>query len=127
MELFIWQLNNGQLLLSRSSLIMMRRSIHPEDSAKYRVYKIGLADTLNGGKDYLEWPSEYGAEVNENDLPVIFNHQRSGQVTIRWIQPLMTEKSGIITLHTPVMPIEIHQATYHLNGDYRVGLKMLYF
>ena len=88
-------------------------NVHPEDSVKYRVYKIGLVDTLNGGKDYLEWPSEYGAEINKYGYPVIYNHQmiwscyNSLDSTIGYRKHWNNHIDSL-----PVMPIEIHQTVY---------------
>lgn len=50
-------------------------NVQPEDSIKYRVYKIELNDTLNPGDDYKEWPGYFGAPVNEFGNPVINNDQ----------------------------------------------------
>lgn len=35
----------------------------------FRVYKIGLADSLPRQTDYLEWPAQYGAPVNPDGTP----------------------------------------------------------
>ena len=88
-------------------------NVHPEDSAKYRVYKIGLADTLNAGKDYLEWPSEYGAEAGTSGFPLIYNHQMMWTIYNSQDSSINDRKvwnSHIDTL--PVVPIEIHQVAY---------------
>ena len=88
-------------------------NVQPEDSLKYRVYKIGLADTLNAGKDYLEWPSELGAETNEFDLPVIYNHQMIWTSYNSLDSSIGERKRWNEHLDTlPVMPIEIHQVAY---------------
>jgi len=88
-------------------------NVHPEDSLKYRVYKIGLADTLNAGKDYLEWPSKLGAETNEFGLPIIYNHQMIWTSYNSLDSSIGERKRWNEHLDTlPVMPIEIHQIAY---------------
>ncbi len=88
-------------------------NVRPEDSAKYRFYKIGLDDTLNPGKDYLEWPSEYGAEVGTSGFPLIYNQQMTWTIYNSQDSSINDRKvwnSHIDTL--PVVPIEIHQVAY---------------
>lgn len=88
-------------------------NVHPEDSAKYRVYKIGLDDTLNPGKDYLEWPSEYGAEVSASGFPVIYGHQNAWTVYNAADSSIGYRKLWNSIRDTlPVVPVEIHQVAY---------------
>ncbi len=103
-------------------------NVHPEDSTKYRVYKIGLVDTLNKSKDYLEWPSESGAEIGENGFPVIYNHQMiwtSYNSLDSTINDRKVWNSYIDTL--PVMPIEIHQTVYASEWGLQSWLKDVVF
>jgi hypothetical protein len=88
-------------------------NVHPEDSTKYRVYKIGLVDTLNGSKDYNEWPSEYGAEVGTSDFPVIYGHQTVWTIYNSVDSSIAYRKIwNNFTDTLPIMPIEIHQLAY---------------
>ena len=103
-------------------------NVHPEDSAKYRVYKIGLVDTLNGGKDYLEWPSEYGAEINKYSYPVIYDHQIIWTCYNSLDSTINDRKVWNNHLDTlPVMPIEIHQTAYASEWGLQSWLKDVVF
>jgi hypothetical protein len=95
-------------------------NVHPEDSTKYRVYKIGLIDTLNAGTDYIEWPSEYGAEFGSGGFPVIYGHQTVWTVYNSADSSLGYRKHWDNYIDTlPVVPIEIHQIAY----SYEWGLQ----
>jgi len=48
--------------------------IHPEDSLRYRVYKISKGDD-DTNPDYAGWPDDYGAPVDINGEPVILGDQ----------------------------------------------------
>ncbi len=88
-------------------------NVRPEDADKYRVYKIGLTDTLNPGKDYLEWPVEFGAEVAENGNPVIYGHQNIWAVYNSLDSSITDRKRWNQIRDTlPTLPIEIHQISY---------------
>jgi hypothetical protein len=49
----------------------------PDDPtlAKYRIYKISKADLSNPGDDYLNWPVDQGAPVDENGKPALIGDQ----------------------------------------------------
>ncbi|MFO7524529.1 MAG: T9SS type A sorting domain-containing protein [Ignavibacteriaceae bacterium] len=88
-------------------------NIHPEDSAKFRVYKIGVTDTINPGKDYLEWPSDMGAPVNSHNLPVIYNHQTAWTIYNSLDSSLNDRKVWNQHIDSlPVFPIEVQQLVY---------------
>lgn len=48
--------------------------IHPEDSLKYRVYKINKGEN-NTNPDYAEWPIDFGAPTNELGQPLVLGDQ----------------------------------------------------
>jgi hypothetical protein len=48
--------------------------IHPEDSLKYRSYKITKGDDSTN-IDYAEWPVEFGAPVDNEGNPLILGDQ----------------------------------------------------
>lgn len=47
---------------------------HPEDSSKYRVYKITQNDD-ESNPDYAEWPVEFGAPVDSEGNPKLYGNQ----------------------------------------------------
>ncbi len=47
---------------------------NPADSLKYRVYKINRGDD-NSNPDYAQWPSQWGAPINNSGLPLLKGDQ----------------------------------------------------
>jgi len=88
-------------------------NVHPEDSTKYRVYKIDLDDLEYGKKDYLEWPSDYGAPVNAQGFPIIYADQSTWTIYNSLDSSIYHRKRWNERADTlPVMPIEVHQLAY---------------
>jgi hypothetical protein len=58
-----WNYSPGPIIDGQAAML-----IHPEDSLKYRAYKITQGDD-NTNPDYAEWPVEYGAPVKPNGDP----------------------------------------------------------
>jgi hypothetical protein len=91
-------------------------NVHPEDSTKYRVYKIGSSDSLSPGTDYLEWPEEMGAPVDEEGYPIIYNNQTLWTVyngmdsSLSWRKWRNTNNDTL-----PVFPIEVQSLSYASN------------
>ena len=48
--------------------------INPEDSAKYRVYKISKGDS-SSNPDFSEWPANFGAPTKNDSTPLIYGDQ----------------------------------------------------
>lgn len=46
-----------------------------EDSSIFRAYKITSNDTLSPSQDWIDWPSEWGAPVNERGEPLLTGDQ----------------------------------------------------
>jgi len=90
-------------------------NVHPEDSAKYRVYKIGLKDTLNSGRDYKEWPEEFGAPINEFGYPLVYNGQTVWTVYNAIDSSLESRKSWNSFDTLPIFPVEIQSIVYSTN------------
>ncbi len=44
-------------------------------SKSFRVYKIGTADSLLNSRDYIEWPADQGAPVDESGNPLLLGDQ----------------------------------------------------
>lgn len=89
--------------------------IHPEDSIKYRVYKINKGDD-DSNPDYAEWPIDFGAPINELGEPLILGDQT-----------LWTCYNYLdATLKYPFYPfpsidpleIEIHQTVFARKGNH---------
>jgi hypothetical protein len=95
-------------------------NIKPEDSAKYRVYKIDLNDLTNGKQDYLEWPVQFGAPVNAENQPIVYNDQTVWTIFNSIDSSISRRKRWNEHQDTlPVMPIEIHQIAYAYEHGYR--------
>ena len=92
-------------------------NVHPEDSTKYRVYKIGANDSLNPGIDYFEWPGEFGAPVDEEGYPVIYNNQTLWTVYNGMDSSLSVRKWWNNARDTlPVFPVEVQNTVYATEG-----------
>jgi len=87
--------------------------IHPEDSLRYRVYKISRGDDSTN-IDYAEWPVDFGAPVDDNGKPLILGDQT-----------LWTAFNALDTTTTnnwwwealnPI-PIEFHQTVFGRQGN----------
>ena len=86
---------------------------HPEDSTKFRVYKIGISDTLNPTRDYLEWPEEFGAPVSEFGYPLVYNDQTLWTVYNAMDSSLESRNQWNSWTDTlPIFPIEIRSIVY---------------
>jgi hypothetical protein len=86
---------------------------HPEDSLKYRVYKISKGDD-NTNPDYAEWPDEFGAPIDEQGNPQIYGDQTLWTVYNSYdstaiLNPTWSEDINPI-------PVEIQQLVYAHGG-----------
>lgn len=88
-------------------------NVFPEDSLKYRVYKIESNDTTLPGYDYLEWPAHLGAPVNDYGNPVIYNNQTLWTV-YNGLDSSLSIRNWWNNL--PVFPIEVHSLVYGYPG-----------
>jgi len=90
---------------------------HPEDSLKYRSYKITKGDDETN-VDYKEWPSPWGAPVDKNGKPLVkgdqtiwsvYNGYDSSKVNLPWW--------GVNSKTNDPFPVEVHQLSYaHKRG-----------
>ncbi len=87
--------------------------IHPEDSLKYRIYKITKGDDETN-PDYAEWPVEFGAPVDNEGNPLIrgdqnlwtvFNSHDSTVTQAWWDGPL------------DPFPVEFQQTVFAREGS----------
>ena len=103
---------------------------HPEDSLRYRVYRVTIGDTPSENTDMSEWPNDLGAPIDG-----------SGQPAVSADQTLWCVYNGLDSTRVPVwfrrnlgpmpqMPVEIHQkafAHYGGPGDTSVWANTLFF
>ena len=103
-----WNYSPGPIIQNSAAMLT-----HPEDSLRYRVYKISKGDDQSN-PDYAEWPTDFGAPVDQYGNPLIngsqtlwtsFNSLDSTAINSNWIQPLKTS------------PIEIHQKFFCREGN----------
>ena len=90
--------------------------IHPEDSLRYRVYKISKGDDYSN-PDYAEWPVDFGAPIDENGNPLFYGDQTlwtaynaldsTVEYRIFWNE---------VRDSLPIMPIEVQQLVYSRSG-----------
>jgi len=92
--------------------------IHPEDSLRYRVYKISKGDD-NSNPDYAEWPVDFGAPIDENGNPLVYGDQTL------WTTYNALDSTVAYRIYwnnvrdsLPIMPIEIQQLVYSRGGYY---------
>jgi len=87
--------------------------IQPEDSLKYRSYKVTRGDD-NSNPDYAEWPVEFGAPIDSEGNPLVrgdqnlwsvFNSQDSTVTQAWWDGPLNP------------FPVEFHQTVFARAGS----------
>ena len=64
-----WNYSPGPIINGQAAML-----IHPEDSLKYRAYRITQGDD-DTNPDYAEWPVMYGAPVQPNGDPLIKGNQ----------------------------------------------------
>ena len=87
--------------------------ILPEDSLKYRIYKITKGDSeLNA--DYNEWPFEFGAPTNLDGSPKFYGHQTLWTVFNAFDNTVAQRHLfiyGELTKNRP-LPVEIQQLAY---------------
>ena len=103
-------------------------NICPEDSVKYRVYKIDINDTLNPGQDYIEWPKIYGAPVDEIGNPIVYNDQCVWTVYNALDSSLDSRKNwNSYTDTLPVFAIEVQSLVYSSNLEQPEWMKDVVF
>jgi hypothetical protein len=104
-----WNYSPGPIINGQAAML-----IHPEDSLKYRTYKITQGDD-DTNPDYEEWPVEFGAPVKQNGDPLIKGFQ-----TIWSAYNALDTTANIFsgTWQGPLTnyPIEIHQTVFARNG-----------
>jgi hypothetical protein len=88
---------------------------HPEDSLKYRIYKITQNDD-ESNPDYAEWPAEFGAPVDNDGNPRLYGNQ------MLWSTYNFLDTSYVPnhTYYTPnsedrlkyIFPVEVRETVY---------------
>lgn len=86
--------------------------INPQDSLRYRVYKISKGDD-SSNPDYQEWPVDYGAPLDEQGAPRLYADQTL------WTVYNGTDSTTYRQLWADtidVMPVEVNQTVYARQG-----------
>jgi len=86
--------------------------IHPEDSLKYRVYKISRGDN-NTNPDYDEWPVNFGAPTNNDGTPLLYGDQTLWTVFNSYDSTAYYQGGWLD--HSFFPPVEIQQTLYSRN------------
>jgi len=104
-----WNYSPGPIINGEAAML-----IHPEDSLKYRTYKITEGDD-DTNPDYDQWPVEFGAPVDENGEPLI-----KGNQTLWSVYNSLDSTANLFggTWHGPLTnyPLEIRQTVFARNG-----------
>lgn len=105
-----YQYSPGPILDGQPGLIS-----HPENSDKYRIYKITDGDDETN-PDYADWPVEFGAPVNMSGNPKLYGNQMLWTVynlfdtnfvpANRYYIPTSEEKLDYI------LPVEVRETVY---------------
>jgi hypothetical protein len=104
-----WNYSPGPIINGQAAML-----IHPEDSLKYRAYKITQGDD-NTNPDYAEWPVEYGAPVKPNGDPLIKGYQTIWSV-YNSFDTTASIYGGLWNGPLTSYPIEIHQTVFAKQG-----------
>jgi len=99
-----WSYSPGPIISGEPAML-----IHPEDSLKYRVYKISKGDD-NTNPDYAEWPDEFGAPLDETGNPQVYGDQTLWTVYNSYDSTAMLEYGWDEEI-IPI-PVEIQQLVY---------------
>jgi Secretion system C-terminal sorting domain len=105
-----WNYSPGPIIDGQAAML-----IHPEDSLKYRVYKISKGDDETN-PDYAEWPVEFGAPINQNGNPLVLGDQTL------WTA-FNSFDSSVISLPVSwrgtlcTVPLEFHQTVFARQGN----------
>jgi hypothetical protein len=105
-----WNYSPGPIIDGQAAML-----IHPEDSLKYRVYKISKGDDETN-PDYAEWPEEFGAPTDQNGDPLVLGDQtlwtafNSYDSTVIILGSSWFGELGIV-------PLEFHQTVFGRQGN----------
>jgi hypothetical protein len=103
-----WSYSPGPIIDGGAAMLT-----HPEDSLKYRVYKISKGDD-NTNPDYAEWPDEFGAPLDEQGNPQFYGDQTL------WTVYNSYDSTAILNYvwkeDIDPIPIEIQQLVYAHGG-----------
>ena len=89
--------------------------IHPEDSLKYRVYKINKGDN-NSNPDYAEWPVNFGAPINNQGEPLVLGDQTLW-TSYNYLDSNLVYPFGFPRYKISPLEIEIHQTVFAREGN----------
>lgn len=90
------------------------RIAKPEDSLRYRTYKINRGDDATTSTDYREWPVDLGAPVDLLGRPRVFGDQTLWSVFNNF-DPAAASGPWPTNMPNPGLPVVIQQTVYALN------------
>ena len=101
----------GPIINGQSAMLL-----HPEDSLRYRIYKINKGDNSVSNPDYLEWPVDFGAPVNPDNSPKIYGDQTHWSVH-NGFDPTISGRT-LFSATDPILPIpiEVQQLVFLRKG-----------
>ena len=103
-----WNYSPGPIIDGQPAML-----IHPEDSLRYRVYKISEGDDSTN-IDYKEWPVNFGAPVNQNGDPLILGDQTLWTAFNSYDSTVILTGGWSGTLG--IVPLEFHQTVFCREG-----------
>jgi hypothetical protein len=88
--------------------------INPQDSLRYRVYKISKGDD-SSNPDYQDWPVDFGAPVDDQGEPRLYADQTLWTVYNGLDSTVAAREYQLDT--SDVMPVEVNQTVYARGGQ----------
>ena len=88
--------------------------VQPDDSLRYRLYKIAKGDNADSNPDYRDWPVNLGAPLDRQGKPRVYGDQTVWTVFNNLDTTAVSGYSGYWRTHMPVpgLPVQIQQAVY---------------
>jgi hypothetical protein len=91
--------------------------VRPQDSTRFRPYKISRGDNASGNPDYAEWPADLGAPLDEQGEPRIYGDQTIWMV-YNDADTSLRPYDWATTEPFPHAALEIHQLAYSRQSTY---------
>jgi hypothetical protein len=92
--------------------------VRPQDSSRYHPYRISRSNKPQDSQDYLAWPIDLGAPVDEQGHPRVLGDQLvwcvyNGADSTVWPDPWRPRvPSDTVRSQFPRLPVEVHQSVY---------------
>ena len=105
------QYSPGPIIDNKAAMIS-----HPEDSVKYRVYKITKGDKSNTNIDVSQWPFQWGAPSAGDNKIKLFDDQMLWTV-YNGFDPNGKAPVSPARVKYPPQPVEVHQNAFAFNKN----------